>query len=91
MSRLTRFVMVPTNPFMAGACVLGSVVAAQTAYLQVLLHPQGAAFRALVRTFLHHMQVPSCVTLTFILEHTPASDATTTPETVGPRTCHGYE
>ena len=35
MSRFTRFVMVPTNPFMAGACVLGSVVAAQTAYLQV--------------------------------------------------------
>lgn len=46
MSRLTRFVMVPTNPFMAGACVLGSVVAAQTAYLQVLRHAQGASFRA---------------------------------------------
>lgn len=32
--------MVPTNPFMAGACVLGSVVAAQTAYLQVFLMPR---------------------------------------------------
>ena len=62
--------MVPTNPFMAGACVLGSVVAAQTAYLQVLLHAQGASLRALVLTMpcisLHQMQVPSCVTLTFI-------------------------
>ena len=35
MSRFTRFVMNPTNPFMAGASVLGSVVAAQSAYLQV--------------------------------------------------------
>jgi len=45
MSRLTRFVMVPTNPFMAGACVLGSVVAAQTAYLQVLLSPRAYLVR----------------------------------------------
>lgn len=34
MSRFTRFVFNPVNPFIAGAGVLGSVVAAQTAYLQ---------------------------------------------------------
>ena len=34
MSRFTRFVFNPANPFIAGAGVLASVVAAQTAYLQ---------------------------------------------------------
>ena len=39
MSRFTRFVFDPANPCIAGASVLGSVVAAQTAYLQSTYNP----------------------------------------------------
>jgi len=39
MNRFTRFVFNPVNPFIAGAGVLGSVVAAQTAYLQSTYMP----------------------------------------------------
>eukprot|EP00802_Teleaulax_amphioxeia_P006276 Tamp_06280.p1 GENE.Tamp_06280~~Tamp_06280.p1 ORF type:complete len:321 (-),score=43.20 Tamp_06280:1790-2719(-) len=63
MSRFTRFVMVPTNPFMAGACVLGSVVAAQTAYLQSTYTPLPPPARDV-----------TCGYETYLGPHGPSSD-----------------